>query len=198
MGVSRSFWNDAYQGGVHQSQWDYDYPSQELIGALSILNLPNGSTALDLGCGGGRDAIFLAQMGLSTSGVDLSSVAVEIASARAREASVDVSFCEGDVLDLPFSDAAFSLVTDRACFHHIRDEDRPIYVREVCRVLKSGGHLLIRGSSRRRDDSYYEVDEASIRKFFPDSDFVIGAVLPIRLMNNAGGLTANMVTLRKR
>lgn len=198
MGVPRNYWDEAYRDGKFASQWDHDFPSQELVGALSVLDLPAVGTALDLGCGGGRDAIFLAQIGLKTSAIDLSPVAIEVAAGRATEAGVSVSWCVGDVLELPFSDGMFDLVTDRACFHHIRDIDRPAYVREVLRVLKPGGYLIIRGSSYSRDDSFYEVTTESIAAFFSVSDFHRGPILPIKLVNNAGGLTANMVTLRRK
>lgn len=197
-GVSRQYWNDAYRGGVFMSQWDYDLPSQELIGALSALTLPVGSAALDLGCGGGRDAIYLSENGFSVTGIDLAPAAIEIAKQRAQEVGATVTWTVGDVLNLPFLDKTFDLVTDRACFHHIANHDRPIYVREVSRILKPGAALIIRGSSRSCKDSFFELSEDSVRTFFPTSDFVIGRLLPIRLVNNAGGLTANMITLRKK
>ncbi|MDR3608841.1 MAG: class I SAM-dependent methyltransferase [Oligoflexia bacterium] len=138
MGVSRESWNDAYRNGLF---------SQELIGALSVLDLPFHCSALDLGCGAGRDAVYLAQVGYDVTGIDLAPEAIEIASQRARERGVKVAWTIGDVLDLPYKDQAFHLVTDRACFHHIPDDDRPNYVREVSRVLKPGGFLILRGSS---------------------------------------------------
>mgnify|MGYP001577899510 CR=1 FL=1 len=48
MGVSRQYWNEAYRDGVFSSHWDYDFPSQELIGALSVLEFTSGRAALDL------------------------------------------------------------------------------------------------------------------------------------------------------
>src|ERR1035437_2100578 len=198
MGVSQQYWNDAYRDGVFLSQWDYDFPSQELVGALSVLQLPTGSVALDLGCGGGRDAIYLAQNGFIVTGIDVSSAAIEVATRRAQESGASVTWLVGDVLDLPFTNQAFDLVTDRACFHHIADSDRPGYVQEVSKILKPGGFLVIRGSSYSRDDSFYGVTEKSIRTLFSDSDFVLGKLFSIKLVNNAGGLAANMVTLRRK
>ena len=46
-------------------------------------------------------------------------------------------------LDLKFADASFDLVLDYGCFHHVVTRDWPRYRREIARVLKPGGHLLL-------------------------------------------------------
>ena len=198
MGVAQSYWNQAYQDRSFLFRWDYDFASPELIDTLVTLPFKKGDRALDLGCGGGRDAIYLAQSGFEVSAIDLSLAAIEVATQRASEAVVFVSWHVGDVLALPFADMSFDLVTDRACFHHIPTVARPKYASEVARVLKPGGVLFLRGASYSRDDSYYEVTQETVSAAFSESGFDIGQVHPIRLANNAGGLTANRVTLRRK
>lgn len=167
------------------------------IGALSALNPPPKTKTLDIGCGAGRDAIYLSQIGFDVTGIDLAPKAIEIASQRAKEAGVSVVWAIADALELPFPNEAFDLITDRACFHHIPDSDRPRYVREVTRILRPGGVIIIQRSRQKREESLYEITQQCIQTYFPESHFLAGPVLPISIMNNAGGLTGNIVTLRR-
>lgn len=196
-GVPRTYWDQAYRSGEFQEQWDYDRPSQELVGALSALSLRAGAAALDLGCGAGRDALYLAQIGLQVAGVDGSREALRIAEGRAAQAGLQVTWVEGDVLSLPFPDRSFELVTDRFCFHHIPEGDRSRYAVEVARVLRPDGHLVLRGSRADRAGSFHAVSEAAVRKHFGGRGFQIGRVLPATLATNSGYLTANMVVLKR-
>ena len=70
---------------------DYSYRNgimtflrKNFVGALSALALPVGSAALDLGCGGGRDAICLAKNGFTVIGIDLAPAAIDVAKQRAQ------------------------------------------------------------------------------------------------------------------
>ena len=79
-------WDSLYTGGTYLQHWDYAQASQELVGAVAALGLRAGTPALDLGCGAGREGIFLAQCGYAVTGVDLSPTALGIAKTRADEA----------------------------------------------------------------------------------------------------------------
>lgn len=56
-------WDSIYETGAYKKQWDYKYPSQELVAIVAALGVPEAGVALDIGCGAGRDGIFLAQCG---------------------------------------------------------------------------------------------------------------------------------------
>lgn len=141
--MSNDAWERAYVAGKHEHQWDTPWSSPELAGYLAALDeLP--CDVLDLGCGTGGDAIYFASNGISTTGLDVSPTALDLARQRADSAGVTVSWIEGDVLDLPFPDASFDLLTDRGCLHHIAVGDQPRYAAEAARVLRPGGRLLIR------------------------------------------------------
>lgn len=198
MGVPFSYWNEAYRDGTYLKNWDYQYASQELIGLLLLLNLNEQSTLLDLGCGAGRDAIYLSQLGYNVHGVDFSEEAIRIAIERAKEMKTKTHFQVANVLSLPFPNESFELISDRACFHHIAHEDRSQYANEVSRTLKSGGYLLLRGSFREEKDSFYAVTEETIKKYFSKEDLTIVKILPIVLANNAGQLGGNITLIRKR
>lgn len=151
-----SAWNDEYnRRGIPSSH--RDEPSGVVKWALS--NLPYvdgraGGSALDLGCGTGRNSLALVESGFhSVSAMDFSSVALE--TARKRPGAQAVDFQQGDVTKpLPFPDSAYDLATDVfVYFHQLADRDRLNYRREIHRVLKPRGILLI--SLATSGDGYY-------------------------------------------
>jgi SAM-dependent methyltransferase len=60
-----------------------------------------------------------------------------------EKAGLRATYVSGDALDLRFDDAAFDLVLDYGCFHHVVTRDWARYRRGIARVLKPGGHLLL-------------------------------------------------------
>jgi ubiquinone/menaquinone biosynthesis C-methylase UbiE len=115
----------------------------ELAGFLAgSTELPR--RALDLGCGTGSDAVYLATRGIETIGVDLSPEALERARERAERSGVRAEWVQADVLQLPLPDGCVDLALDRGCLHHIAREDHRRYAMEVARVLRPGGTLLVR------------------------------------------------------
>lgn len=76
--------------------------------------------AIDLGCGSGTHAVWLAQQGFDVVGVDLSPLAIEMASNRAAAAGVRVHFLAADLLALPDLDPPFQFFFDRGCYHIFR------------------------------------------------------------------------------
>jgi ubiquinone/menaquinone biosynthesis C-methylase UbiE len=99
--------------------------------------------ALDVGCGTGVVSIVLANRDFEVTGIDHSEEMLAIAREKAvREGVIDrCTFLTGDVRDLPFGDGEFDCVTCQGLLHHL--EDIEPCVREMARVLRSGGALYI-------------------------------------------------------
>lgn len=102
-----------------QQEWDRRYtdrgeqmwsgqPNGSLVG--EVAGLPPGR-ALDVGCGEGADAVWLAEQGWEVTGTDISTIAIERARAAATARSIDVAFAVADGLADPPPPAAFDLVT---------------------------------------------------------------------------------------
>jgi ubiquinone/menaquinone biosynthesis C-methylase UbiE len=106
--------------------------------------LPAGS-ALDLGCGTGDAAIYLAQHGWKVTGVDYVEKPLDKARAKARAADVSVNFARADVTQLSQEgiDTGFQLIVDNGCLHNMSGGDREAYVREVTAVAAPDARLLI-------------------------------------------------------
>ena len=112
---------------------------------LSHVSVEKHDTVLDVGCGGGRTVSKLAAIATQGKvyGVDFSKESVAVASRTNRQwmdiARVEIR--EGSVSQLPFSEGVFDLVT--AVETHFWWPDLPADMREVLRVLKPGGTLII-------------------------------------------------------
>ncbi len=136
-----SGWIGAYET---TPPWDIDHPQ----GVVIELNEGGELTGriLDVGCGTGENAIYLASRGSDVVGIDFTQRAIEIAQVKAFEKKVDIQFMVGDVLELDyhFYEADFDGVLDSGLFHTLTDEERPLYVEQVAKVLKPGGlfHML--------------------------------------------------------
>ncbi len=98
---------------------------------------------LDIGCGAGTNAMFLARSGYRASGIDLAPGAIEAARRRAERAGLHVDFRVGDALRLPYARAYFGGLTDVGCFHTLPIPLRDAYAAELARVLHPGGTYLL-------------------------------------------------------
>lgn len=190
-------WDRIYETGAYKRQWDYKFPSQELVTTVAVKGVPQNGIALDVGCGAGRDAIFLAQCGYKVIAIDISEKAIEIAKERATEAQVEVEWRCGNVLELSITDQSVEFITDRGCFHLISENDRAKYAQEITRVLKPGGTLLLRGFGCQHAHGIVAVTQEQIDKYFPSGQFKKGPFLKIALVSDAGELEGNMVVMEK-
>ena len=106
--------------------------------------LPTGK-ALDLGCGTGDNAIYLAKHGWQVTGVDFVAKAVDKARAKAEAGKIPVTFERADATRLSSESVGsnFDLIVDNGCLHGMSPEDRDAYVREVAAVARPQARLLL-------------------------------------------------------
>ncbi len=125
------------------------------------LNAPHG-TALDLGCGNGRNAVLLARSGFAeVTAVDYSQAAISWATQRASEAGVSLRLQQASVFDLELATGGYDLVYDSGLFHHLPPHRRDSYLQLVAAALKPGGHFGMvcfrpEGGSGLSDAEVYE------------------------------------------
>ena len=100
-----------------------------------------GERALDIGCGTGNHALWLAEKGLEVTGLDESPAMLEVAAAKGRVAGLGVEWVLGDAGALPFEDGALDLVVAVAAVEFV--DDRAAVLREAMRVLEPGGRLVL-------------------------------------------------------
>jgi SAM-dependent methyltransferase len=99
--------------------------------------------AIDLGCGAGNYAIWLAQEGFDVTGADSSPTAIGIAREKAERLGVPCRFVVADLLgDLHEIRDTFDFGYDWELLHHIMPGDRPAYAKNVYRLLSPGATYL--------------------------------------------------------
>jgi len=99
--------------------------------------------ALELACGSGRNAVWLAERGWDVTGVDFSGVALEQARALAAERAVVVEWVEGDVLEWEPPAAEYDLVA--VLYLQLPAEQLAAVLRRAAAGLAPGGTLLVVG-----------------------------------------------------
>ncbi len=105
-------------------------------------NAPVGSRVLEVAPGPGYLSIELAKLGkYKITGMDISKSFVEIATANAKDARVDVEFRQGNASDMPFDNDAFDFIICTAAFKNFSEPVRAL--NEMHRVLTSNGTALI-------------------------------------------------------
>jgi len=131
--VEREGWNRRWEEREHHCHDDpVDVLEEELAG------LPPGR-ALDLGCGVGRSAVWLAEHGWQVTGVDFSDVAIGLA----RERRPDVDWVLADLRDYEPERGAFDLVL--VLFVHLPSEERRSLLARAAAALAPGGTVLVVG-----------------------------------------------------
>lgn len=147
-------WEACYRDGV--MPWDAGEPAPHLVRALAGLPVAEWRTrrAIELGCGTGTDALWLAAQGWRVTALDLSAGAIRLATAKMRAGVRNPVFRQADVLraaELPRG--PFDLAFDRGCFHSVPARRRPTFVANVARLLRPGGYWInLSGSEDRPPD----------------------------------------------
>jgi SAM-dependent methyltransferase len=115
--------------------------------------------ALEIGCGMGRHAIYLAEQGWQVTGIDRVGRALRVARRRAAKRNVAVAFIEADITrrDGAVGELArrgpFDLLLDAGCFHSMADGERRRYGKSVARLAADQAELLMLVfSPHRRSD----------------------------------------------
>jgi len=113
---------------------------------LNLALVAAGESVLDVGCGTGTLAIAAKRwVGAAGKvyGVDASPEMLARAEKKAKKAGVEVAFSNGIVEQMPFPDAQFDVVLSTVMLHHLPLKLRSQCVREMRRVAKPGGRVLV-------------------------------------------------------
>jgi SAM-dependent methyltransferase len=129
-------WNKRYD--EKDMPWDSGFPDTALINLITSWPQVPGKV-LDIGCGTGTNAVWLAQQGIEVTGLDISTSAIALAEQRQAEQEVDCCFLAEDFLSASLEPNSFDLIFDRGCFHCIPEEEQQRYVEKATTCLLPKG-----------------------------------------------------------
>ena len=133
--------NQRYQAG--DTPWDFGQPDFNLIEVVTRTPVLS-CKALDVGCGTGDNAVWLAGKGFRVVGTDISDIALGKAVRKASEAQLACEFVLADFLKARIDGAPFGFVFDRGCFHSFRFKtERVRFAQNVAAHLGNDGLWLM-------------------------------------------------------
>ncbi|MGP8060934.1 MAG: class I SAM-dependent methyltransferase [Acidimicrobiales bacterium] len=147
-------WEAAYvprrRGLVGMLEWESGRPVRALV---DLFDQPGFAPrrVLELGCGDGVNAVFMATRGCQVTAVDVSPTALAMAREKAQAAGVHIAFVEGDIFAVDVGDELFDFVFDRGMFHHLQVFQLEDYKTLVAERLVPDGwfHLICHHVSAR-------------------------------------------------
>jgi len=127
---------------LEEIPWNIETPPDVLTELVDSGKVKPCKT-IDLGCGTGHYAIYLASIGFDVTGIDISPTAIKIAKENAKKKGVKCNFLATDVLgNLDEVKETFDFAYDWELLHHIFPQQRKKYIENVYRILNPKGKYL--------------------------------------------------------
>ena len=137
------YWQMMWSDEHFDAHWLHRPISDEIIAATGDGWFPFGATTVDVGCGEGKVAAWMADHGFPSVGIDIAPAAISRARARFREVPGRLEFIVANICARSPPDRKYRLVIDRGCFHCIQQRDHPYYLRNLLRVCAPDARFLL-------------------------------------------------------
>lgn len=139
-----------------------------------VFKFPPNATILDVGCGTGRNAYYLAEQGFNVHAIDNSTEAIK----QATNKDSNVFFELKDLEEQNWSDKTYDVVIDFGYFHqytssiHVEDtkkQQRLFYHKQLSKVLKDGGIYINQSGHNRLDEEF--IPGPGKTEYLPDNPY---------------------------
>ncbi|MDO8240756.1 MAG: methyltransferase domain-containing protein [Candidatus Moranbacteria bacterium] len=186
----KNAWEKEYQNPLFITKGDK--PQSDVLRFLKFFKKQTGHKiynlrVLDLGCGTGRNANYLANLDNTVCGIEISPTALSLAQKRAQNLGVSVQYLEQSIGEkYPFADKSFDLILDVTSSNALNERERETYLQETARTLQNEGYLFVRALCRDGDknakkliekfpgaekDTYEMPRSGLVERVFSEQDF---------------------------
>lgn len=140
-------WHKDFFTGIALDLWEASCSDEQTVGECGVitdlLDLKQGDKLLDVACGPGRHAVELASHGIDVTGFDFSAEALERAKARAKGRGARVTWCRGDVRELPFRNEFKAAICLGNSFGYHDAEGTQAFFKGIGDSLEAKGWLVL-------------------------------------------------------
>lgn len=134
---------------LRRKEYSLENPDGIVVNVSSILEKRKAKRVLDLGCGGGRHVIYLAERGFKAYGVDISETGLRLTRRRLIRQKLEAEILKCDMKSIPFIDSCFEAVICVRTLYHQKLKEIQETISEIQRVLKKNGLFLANFHSKR-------------------------------------------------
>jgi len=161
------YWDERYRKG--RFEWG---DKQTLVAEVARDTMEKGGfkSVLDVGCGYGRDCIYLARAGFDVVGIDVSAEALKLARDWAKGDGLKIDFMHMDITDNSFEGSRFDTVIMFNTFHFMLEKVRERTVSEIYRILREGGVLVEEIRDAFAGFTIERLDEVAIHEVHQDGN----------------------------
>jgi cyclopropane fatty-acyl-phospholipid synthase-like methyltransferase len=153
---------------------------------LDTGRIPKGR-AIDLGCGEGSNAIYLANRGFEVTGVDFSPTAIKRAENNANTEGVEVTFLEDDLTNLHHIGGTFDLLVDFGALNDLNEGDRNLYMKNVFPLTHPGSYFILMSFTKSLSPAEVEKrfgDQFNIENLKKQTESITARTIDLYLMTS--------------
>jgi ubiquinone/menaquinone biosynthesis C-methylase UbiE len=195
--VSGLPWDASYRDGP--VPWDIGGPQPAIVRLAS-----EGAFAgavLDVGCGSGENALYIASLGSRVLGVDVAETALAIAREKAVARGITAEFAAADAFQLACLGRSFKTLLDCGLFHTFDRDERSAYVTSLTSVTEHDGTLYVLCFSHEGPDTGpHPINREELRTaFHPSTGWNVVAINPDRIQTiyHDHGASAWLATVQR-
>jgi SAM-dependent methyltransferase len=144
--INNSQWEKIYEGeGESYNYYEIlEKPHSDMDKVIKIFQQNNINKVLDLGCGAGRNTLYLAQKGFTVFGLDNAPAGLKILKQALKKYRLQVNLKIGNVYKpLPYKDSFFDAVISIQVIQHAKEGAILKAIKEISRIVKPGGLIFI-------------------------------------------------------
>jgi len=137
------WWTNFYNDKTKHPPFLIDKPDESLVRFINSNLIHPNSRILELGCGNGRNSIWLAENKYYVDAIDFSRTAISSAKNKIKNKNMTVNFYCESIFTHNYKSPKYDMVYDCGCFHHIPPHRRPMYIDIVTNNLETSCYYLL-------------------------------------------------------